>query len=172
MIGRGTFALVERSLRVEVRMTRTHLVRLLFAGIILFLLVQMHDDMAWRQSPGRDFFTYICYLNFGLLNLAAMSFFSTVITEEKEEMTLGLLKMAGISPIGILLGKTSPRLIAVAMILSVQLPFTFLAITLGGSGPLSGSACPCLQGLHKLRVVLIGCHRCHEVARRSRVELT
>lgn len=132
MIGRGTFALVERSLRVEVRMTRTHLVRLLFAGIILFLLVQMHDDMAWRQSPGRDFFTHICYLNFGLLNLAAMSFFSTVITEEKEEMTLGLLKMAGISPIGILLGKTSPRLIAVAMILSVQLPFTFLAITLGG----------------------------------------
>ena len=40
--------------------------------------------------------------------------------------------MAGISPIGILLGKTSPRLIAATMILSVQLPFTFLAITLGG----------------------------------------
>ena len=108
MIGRGTFALVERSLRVDVRLTRTHLVRLLFAGIILFMLIQVHDGMAWRQSPGRDFFTQICYVNFGLLNLAAMSFFSTVITEEKEEMTLGLLKMAGISPIGILLGKTSP----------------------------------------------------------------
>lgn len=132
MIGRGTFALVERSLRVDVRLTRTHLVRLLFAGIILFMLIQVHDELAWRQTPGRDFFTQICYVNFGLLNLAAMSFFSTVITEEKEEMTLGLLKMAGISPIGILLGKTSPRLIAATMILSVQLPFTFLAITLGG----------------------------------------
>ncbi|MBC8290754.1 MAG: hypothetical protein H8E37_10605 [Planctomycetes bacterium] len=132
MIGRGTFALVERSLRVDVRMTRTHLVRLLFAGIILFMLIQVHDDIMWHQAPGKEFFSYICYLNFGLLNLAAMSFFSTVITEEKEEMTLGLLKMAGISPIGILLGKTSPRLIAATMLLSVQLPFTFLAITLGG----------------------------------------
>ena len=132
MIGRGTFALVERSLRVDVRLMRTHLVRLLFAGIILFMLVQIHDDISWHQAPGKEFFTGICYLNFGLLNLAAMSLFSTVITEEKEEMTLGLLKMAGISPIGILLGKTSPRLIAAIMLLSVQLPFTFLAITLGG----------------------------------------
>lgn len=132
MIGRGTFALVERSLRVDVRLMRTHLVRLLFAGIILFLLVQVHNDITWHQAPGREFFTGICYLNFCLLNLAAMSFFSTVITEEKEEMTLGLLKMAGISPIGILMGKTSPRLITAVMLLSVQLPFTFLAITLGG----------------------------------------
>jgi ABC-type transport system involved in multi-copper enzyme maturation permease subunit len=132
MIGRGTFALVERSLRVDVRLLRTHLVRLLFAGIILYMLIEVHDNMVYRQTPGRDFFWQICYLNFGLLNLAAMSFFSTVITEEKEEMTLGLLKMAGISPIGILLGKTSPRLIAALMLLSVQLPFTFLAITLGG----------------------------------------
>ena len=91
MIGRGTFALVERSLRVDVRLTRTHLVRLLFAGIILFMLIQVHDDIMYHQAPGKEFFSYICYLNFGLLNLAAMSFFSTVITEEKEEMTLGLL---------------------------------------------------------------------------------
>jgi len=132
MIGRGTFALVERSLRVDIRMTRTHLVRLLFAGIILFMMVRTHQEITWTQAPGRDFFSGICYLNFGLLNLAAMSFFSTAITEEKEEMTLGLLKMAGISPIGILLGKTSPRLIASILLLSVQLPFTFLAITLGG----------------------------------------
>ena len=132
MIGRGTFALVERSLRVDIRMTRTHLVRLLFACIILFLMWQTHDRITWSQAPGREFFLSICYLNFGLLNLAAMSFFSTAITEEKEEMTLGLLKMAGISPIGILLGKTSPRLIVAIMLLSVQLPFTFLAITLGG----------------------------------------
>jgi len=132
MIGRGTFALVERSLRVDIRMTRTHLVRLLFAGIILIMMVQTHQQITWSQAPGRDFFTKICFLNFGLLNLAAMSFFSTAITEEKEEMTLGLLKMAGISPIGILLGKISPRLIAAILLLSVQLPFTFLAITLGG----------------------------------------
>ena len=40
--------------------------------------------------------------------------------------------MAGISPVGILLGKVTPRLLGVILLLSVQLPFTILAITLGG----------------------------------------
>ena len=84
------------------------------------------------SAPGRDVFRYMCWVNFFLLNLAGVSFFSTVITEEKEEMTLGLLRMAGISPVGILLGKVTPRLLGVVLLLSVQLPFTILAITLGG----------------------------------------
>ncbi len=132
MLGRGTFALVERSLRVDTRLARTHVVRLIFAGVILALLIQVHRNILRYSTPGRDVFEQICWLNFFLLNLAGMSFFSTVITEEKEEMTLGLLRMAGIPGIGILLGKVSPRLIGAILLLSVQLPFTFLAITLGG----------------------------------------
>lgn len=132
MIGRQTLALVERSLRVDTRLARTHLVRLGFAALILLLLAQVEFRIEQYSTPGRDVFLSICWLNFFLLNLAAMSLFSTVITEEKEEMTLGLLRMAGINPIGILLGKVTPRLIGAAMLLSVQLPFTFLAITLGG----------------------------------------
>ena len=38
MLGRQTFALVERSLRVDTRLKRTHFVRLAFAGLILLLL--------------------------------------------------------------------------------------------------------------------------------------
>ena len=132
MAGGGTFAMVERSLRVETRMIRTHVVRLAFAGLILWTLVRIHNELHYYSSPGMRFFEEICYVNFALLNLAGMSFFSTVITEEKEEMTLGLLRMAGISPLGILGGKLLPRLISSVALLSVQLPFTFLAITLGG----------------------------------------
>lgn len=132
MLARGTFALVERSLRVDTRLARTHLVRFIFAGVILALLVQVHQNIHRYSTPGRDVFEQICWLNFFLLNLAGMSFFSTVITEEKEEMTLGLLRMAGIRGIGILLGKVSPRLLGAVLLLSVQMPFTFLAITLGG----------------------------------------
>jgi hypothetical protein len=132
MIGRRTLALVERSLRVDTRLTRTHLIRLAFAGLILLLLARVQTDVTAYNSPGLDVFASICWLNFFLLNLAAISFFSTVITEEKEEMTLGLLRMAGISPVGMLLGKVTPRLISVVMLLSVQIPFTLLAITLGG----------------------------------------
>ena len=132
MIGRRTLALVERSLRVDTRLTRTHLIRLTFAGLILLLLARVQTNFTAYNSPGLDVFASICWLNFFLLNLAAISFFSTVITEEKEEMTLGLLRMAGISPVGILLGKVTPRFISVVMLLSVQIPFTLLAITLGG----------------------------------------
>lgn len=132
MPARGTFALVERAMRVDTRMARTHLVRLGFAVLILLFVVQVQLNMGRYSAPGRDVFRYMCWVNFFLLNLAGVSFFSTVITEEKEEMTLGLLRMAGISPVGILLGKVSPRLLGVVLLLSVQLPFTILAITLGG----------------------------------------
>ena len=132
MPARGTFALVERAMRVDTRQARTHLIRLGFALLILLFVVQVQINMARYSAPGRDVFRYMCWVNFFLLNLAGVSFFSTVITEEKEEMTLGLLRMAGISPVGILLGKVTPRLLGVVLLLSVQMPFTILAITLGG----------------------------------------
>ena len=132
MAARGTFALVERAMRVDTRLARTHLIRLGFALLILLFVVQVQLDIANYNAPGRDVFRSMCWVNFFLLNLAGVSFFSTVITEEKEELTLGLLRMAGISPVGILLGKVTPRLLGVILLLSVQLPFTILAITLGG----------------------------------------
>jgi len=132
MAVRGTFALVERAMRVDTRLARTHLIRLGFATLILLFVVQVQRDISNYNAPGRDVFRSMCWVNFFLLNLAGVSFFSTVITEEKEELTLGLLRMAGISPVGILLGKVTPRLLGVVLLLSVQLPFTILAITLGG----------------------------------------
>ena len=119
-------------MRVDTRLARTHLIRLGFALLILLFVVQVQLDIANYNAPGRDVFRSMCWVNFFLLNLAGVSFFSTVITEEKEELTLGLLRMAGISPVGILLGKVTPRLLGVILLLSVQLPFTILAITLGG----------------------------------------
>ena len=64
--------------------------------------------------------------------MAGVSFFATAITEEKEEQTIGLLLMAGVHPISLLLGKSFPRLVSALLLLSVQFPFTLLAITLGG----------------------------------------
>ena len=132
MAARGTFALVERAMRVDTRLARTHLVRLGFALLILLFVVQVQLNIENYSTPGRDVFRSMCWVNFFLLNLAGVSFFSTVVTEEKEELTLGLLRMAGISPVGILMGKVTPRLLGVVLLLSVQLPFTILAITLGG----------------------------------------
>ena len=128
----GIFALLKRSLRSEERLVRTHLFRLLFVAITYIFLITTQAMSDALGAPGLNLFRQICYLNFACITLAALSVFATSITEEKEDMTLGLLKMAGISPLALLLGKSMPRLVAAMLLLSVQFPFTMLAITLGG----------------------------------------
>lgn len=128
----GSLALLIRSLRMDARLARGHLIRLGFAALILAALVWAHITSLAFAAPGLSFFRVITYLNFAFITIAGFSLFATAITEEKEEGTLGLLKMAGISRLGILLGKSTTRLITAIMLLLVQLPFTLLAITLGG----------------------------------------
>lgn len=128
----GTFALFNRALNVDFRLTRTHLFRLLFAIMILFCLVSAHTTSQFLGAAGLALFSQIIYLNFVFILMAGVSFFATAITEEKEEQTMGLLLMAGVNPISLLLGKSLPRLVTALLLLSVQFPFTLLAITLGG----------------------------------------
>lgn len=132
MIHSGTLALFQRALRMDALYARGHLVRLLLGTLIFASLVWAHYHSFRLTSPGLQFFRAICLLNTGFVILAGTSIFATPITEEKEEGTLGLLKMAGISRLGILLGKSTARVVISLLLLAVQLPFTMLAITLGG----------------------------------------
>jgi ABC-type transport system involved in multi-copper enzyme maturation permease subunit len=128
----STLALFTRSLRVDARSTRPHLLRLLFAFVILLQLIWMHEMEVLYGAPGLTMFKWISWLNFVLITLAGIGYFATAISEEKEEDSLGLLKMAGISPVALLLGKSTTRLIAVLLMLAVEFPFVLLSITLGG----------------------------------------
>jgi ABC-type transport system involved in multi-copper enzyme maturation permease subunit len=83
-------------------------------------------------APGLRFFRSICLLNAVLITLAGFSYFASAITEEKEEGTLGLLKLADLSALSILLGKSTSRLVAALVVFAGQFPFALLAITLGG----------------------------------------
>lgn len=127
-----TLALLVRSLRAEARLMRTHLFRMIFVVFIALNLIMAHTISSVVGAPGLRLFTMISYLNFLFISMAGISFFATAITEEKEEDTLGLFKMAGVRPMGILLGKSTSRLVSAVLLLLVQLPFTLLAITLGG----------------------------------------
>ncbi len=129
---RATLALLTRSLRDDALRLRAHLARffLLFPCLFCLNLASNFDQVF--GAPGRYFFYPMAFLNFALISLAGIGYFSSAITEEKEEMTLGLLRMAGVGPLSLLLGKGAMRLITAALILSVQFPFTFLAVTLGG----------------------------------------
>lgn len=131
MIGR-TLALANRSLRSDARSAVAHLLRGgLAAGMLACLVLQ--DAVSLRSSAaGLFLFNMISALNFFVILLVGGASFASTLTEEKEEQTLGLLKLAGISPLSLLLGKWLPRVWTGSLLLLIQLPFAFLAVTLGG----------------------------------------
>lgn len=131
----GLLALLTRSLRQDARQTRNHVFRLAFVAFIYLALMAATVTSGMFGAPGLRFFSQIAWLNMFFISCAGIGFFSSAITEEKEEDTIGLLQMAGLNPLGILLGKSTSRLIQAAMLLVVQFPFSLLAVTLGGVTP-------------------------------------
>lgn len=125
-------ALLVRSLRSDARLARFHLLRLALGIVVLLVLWSTHQNMQWRASPGREFYTGLTVCNLLAITVAGATFFAMAISEEREEQTLPLLKMADIGPLPLLLGKWLPRMVTALLLLSIQIPFTLLAITMGG----------------------------------------
>lgn len=128
----GTLALLNQALRTDSRKLSVNLVMLLFVGSLLVMMMQNEMTSFRFGAPGLRLFGSIIWTNYFFILLGGLSFFSSAITEEKEEGTLGLLKMTGMSPVVLLLGKSTSRIIFSSLCLSVQIPFVFLAVTLGG----------------------------------------
>ena len=131
MIGK-TVALVLRAFRVDARDWRSHAFRALLAGFILWILATSQITWGRVTAPGLSLFSTVAWLNYWFITVAGATFFASAITEEKEERTLSLLKMADIGPMSILMGKWLPRLTGAMFLVLVQIPFTALAVTLGG----------------------------------------
>ena len=125
-------ALLLRSVRVDARSIPVHLVRLLLVGVIFIALYGAYETSRWMGAPGLVFFGSVVWINFALITLSGLSHFATSISEEKDERTLGLLRMTRLNPVAILLGKSSSRMLSALMMLIAQLPFTILSISLGG----------------------------------------
>ncbi len=128
----GVWTLFERNLRVESRSLGMYAGRLLFLAIVLYALWISKMTMFITQAPGLRFFSTLVMVNFFFLTLSGLNYFASAITEEKEEMMLGLLRMTGLSPLSILLGKSTTRLFWSATLIVAQVPFTIFAVTLGG----------------------------------------
>lgn len=125
--------LFSRSLLMDTRKVTTFLARLLLLVLVLFMVLNAQVFGTFRfGAPGLILFSSLMWLSLTFITLAGVFFFSSAITEEKEEMHLGLLKMTGLSSLSILLGKGGSRVVGGLMLLLAQFPFTLLAITLGG----------------------------------------
>ena len=125
-------ALFVRSLREDARNRATYWAR---GGLGCFLLLVMALFL-WSgraiPAPGRAFFSTVISFQIIAITLMGLSYFASAIAEEKEEQTLGLLRMTGLSPLSILLGKSTSRLFGVLLLLAAQFPFTIIAVTWGG----------------------------------------
>lgn len=128
----GATALFSWTLRMDSRYVYPHLVRAIFAFFMLFCLSMATLDAFGTTRTGLVFFDLVCRLNVVLIAAAGVSYFVTVVSEEKDAGTFALLQLAGLTPLAITLGKSTSRLLSSLMLLVSQLPFTFLAVTLGG----------------------------------------
>jgi len=126
-----TFALTIRAFRIDARHIFSHVMRFALAGVVLMALLFVQSQQA-RSAPGRYLFQWILYTNAFFVTIAGPLLFANAITQEKEERTLALLKIANVGGLTILFGKALPRLWMLFLILVIQFPFTLLAITLGG----------------------------------------
>lgn len=126
-----TFALTIRAFRIDARHVFSHLMRFALASVVLLSLLSVQSQVA-RSAPGRYLFQWILYSNAFFVTIAGPLLFANAITQEKEERTLALLKIANVDALTILFGKALPRLWMLFLILVIQFPFTLLAITLGG----------------------------------------
>ena len=129
---RALFALFVRALREDTRSRLPPLLRSILILVILIVLWANERDFSNRTAHGREFLGLVLMANIGLIAIATLGIFSSAITEEKEDQTLTLLRMTGLSPLAILFGKSTSRLMAALLLLAVQIPFTLLAVTLGG----------------------------------------
>lgn len=125
-------ALFVRSLREDSRLKFTYFSRAGLVAVILFFLFTIQSSFGWSNAPGLHFFETVIGVDLAFVILAGVSYFSSAISEEKEEMTLGLLRMTNLNPLSILLGKSTSRLCNAVLLFAAQLPFTLLAVTLGG----------------------------------------
>src|SRR5205085_1688371 len=122
------FALFGRALREDVRARLPSILRAALALIILVIVWSNERDFARHVAPGREFLLATLMANLAFLGIAAPGVFASAITEEKEDETLPLLRMTNLSPVAILFGKSTARLLGALLLLAVQIPFTLLAV--------------------------------------------
>jgi len=128
----GTLTLFNWTLKMDSKSIYPHIIRAVFSFIMFFSISAAFVDAFGTSRTGLRFFETICYLNVLLITVSGVSYFVTAVTEEKDAGTFALLRLAGMTPLSITLGKSTSRLVSSLMLLVIQLPFTFLAITLGG----------------------------------------
>ena len=125
-------AFLTRSLRQESRQLSHHFMRGALALVILSLFAAQLSISATTGAAGYSFARTIASACYWFLTVVGLLYFAIAVTEEKEEDTLPLIRMTGVSNFAFLTGKSVPRIAIAALFLLVITPFIVLSITMGG----------------------------------------
>lgn len=129
---RPIFALFIRSIREDNRAKFTPIARASLVLLVLFFIAVNQRHFAYQPAPGLSVFSLVMIINLFGLVLGSITAFCSAITEEKEDDTLGLLRMTNLNPVAILFGKGLSRFVGGLLLIVSQIPFTMLCVTLGG----------------------------------------
>ena len=151
----GVGALFGRALRIESRTWRSHGLRCAL-GAVLLLMVWQQAEISWRGAAGAALLGTVAWTGVVFFTLFGFSHFASAITEEKEEGTLGLMRLAGLPPPSILLGKGAARLFDALILAACALPFAVLAVTLGGVTLAQVLACAIAVAAHAVLLCGLG----------------
>ncbi len=102
------------------------------AALILILFLMQLATASLFGAAGYRLASLIISTSYWFLTLVGTLYFSVAITEEKEEETLPLLRMTGVTSASLITGKSLPRLAIAVLFLLVVAPFLVLSITMGG----------------------------------------
>ncbi len=149
-------ALLSRTVRLSTRAGGTHLMRLFLGVLVLLTLMSTAAMSAMFGAAGLRLLSSLVWWSAAFITLAGIGLFCSAITEEKEEQTIGLLRMAGLRPFAILLAKASARFYDALMLFAVLLPFAMLAVTLGGVSVIQVLACAVALGAYIFLLVNLG----------------
>lgn len=128
----GVSALMIRMLREDGLRMRAHMARAGMLGLTALSLMSAWAMSTVTAAPGLSYFGMILSLNLMFLLTVGLGVFASAIAEEREQGTLGLLKLTGVSRLAILLGKSTSWLLVVLVMILLQMPFVALAVTMGG----------------------------------------
>ena len=127
------FALFKQTVLNDTRSFGLQLLRFLFAAILGILVYFAQSEASrWREIDGLFIFQFLFAANIFFILFSCLFLFLPLIKEEKEESTLGMILMTGISPFAYLTGRVGSRLFMFVLMLAVQIPIIYLCITLGG----------------------------------------
>ncbi|MCM8536311.1 MAG: hypothetical protein NE334_10270 [Lentisphaeraceae bacterium] len=127
------FALVKQTLLCDLRSVGLGLLQLAFAAVLFLSFFIFQQEFKYgRQSSGLQLFSNISLTNLSFTFFATMCLFLTILREEKEEDTLGLILMTGISPFAYVIAKYGSRFVTYLKLVSIQIPFIVLSIVFGG----------------------------------------